>query len=59
LDGVRELVVGTGGKSHYGLLDEQDQNYEVGNGSDFGVLRLDLGEDTYPTSERTPTHGSS
>jgi hypothetical protein len=23
-----------GGKNHYGLLDEKDPNYEVGNGSD-------------------------
>jgi hypothetical protein len=45
--GVREFVVGTGGKSHYGLLDVKDANYEFGNATDFGVLRLRLGEDSY------------
>jgi len=46
-NGIREFVVGTGGKSHYGLLEEKDSNYETGNATDFGVLRLHLGEDSY------------
>jgi len=46
-DGIREFVVGTGGKSHYGLLDEKDPNYESGNATDFGVLLLYLGDDSY------------
>jgi calcineurin-like phosphoesterase family protein len=46
-NGIREFVVGTGGKSHYGLLDVKDANYEFGNTTDFGVLRLRLGEDSY------------
>jgi hypothetical protein len=46
-NGVREFVVGTGGKSHYALLDVKDPNYEVGNATDFGVLRLRLGESSY------------
>ncbi|MDQ4108528.1 MAG: DNRLRE domain-containing protein [Actinomycetota bacterium] len=46
-NGIREFVVGTGGRSHYGLLDVKDANYEFGNATDFGVLRLSLGEDSY------------
>ena len=46
-DGIREFVVGTGGKSHYGLLEEKDANYETGNATDFGVLLLYLGDDSY------------
>lgn len=46
-DGIREFVVGTGGKSHYGLLDEKDPNYETGNAADFGVLLLHLGDAAY------------
>ena len=46
-NGIREFVVGTGGKSHYALLDEKDSNYESGNATDFGVLLLYLGDDAY------------
>jgi hypothetical protein len=46
-DGIREFVSGAGGKSHYGLLEEKDSNYETGNATDFGVLMLYLGEDSY------------
>jgi hypothetical protein len=46
-DGIREFVAGTGGKSHYGLLEEKDPNYETGNATDFGVLLLHLGKDSY------------
>jgi acid phosphatase type 7 len=46
-NGFREFVVGTGGKSLYGLLDQKDPNYEFGNATDFGVLRLYLGDGTY------------
>lgn len=45
--GIREFIVGTGGKSHYGFLDVKDANYEVGNASDFGVLRLHLAQTSY------------
>ena len=45
--GIREFVVGTGGKSLYGLLDEKDPNFETGNATDFGVLMLHLGDDSY------------
>jgi len=45
--GIREFVVGTGGKSLYGLLDEKDPNFETGNATDFGVLLLQLGDDSY------------
>jgi hypothetical protein len=46
-NGIREFVVGTGGRSHYGFLDLKDANYEFGNATDFGVLRLRLGESSY------------
>jgi len=46
-DGIREFVVGTGGKSHYGLLEEKDPNYETGNTTEFGVLLLHLANDSY------------
>ena len=46
-NGIREFIVGTGGKSHYGLLDVKDANYEVGNATDFGVLRLHLAQTSY------------
>lgn len=45
--GIREFVVGTGGRSHYGLLDVKDPNYEAGNATDFGVLRIRLAETSY------------
>jgi len=46
-NGIREFVAGTGGKSHYGLLEEKDRNYEAGNATDFGVLLLHLGSGAY------------
>jgi hypothetical protein len=46
-NGIREFVVGTGGKSHYGFLEVKDANYEVGNATDFGVLRLHLAQTSY------------
>jgi hypothetical protein len=46
-NGIREFVVGTGGSGHYGFLDVKDANYEFGNATDFGVLRLRLGENSY------------
>ena len=45
--GIREFIVGTGGKSHYGFLDVKDANYEIGNATDFGVLRLHLAQTSY------------
>jgi acid phosphatase type 7 len=46
-NGFREFIAGTGGKSHYGMLAQKDVNYEVGNTTDFGVLRLYLGDGAY------------
>ncbi len=43
--GIREFVVGTGGKSHQGF-NTPDQNSEVRDASTFGVLELTL----HPTS---------
>ena len=39
--GIRQFVVGTGGRSHYGFATTQP-NSEVRNGDTFGVLRLRL-----------------
>ena len=46
-NGIREFVVGTGGKSHYGLSAVKDPNYQFGNATDFGVLKLRLGDNSY------------
>jgi hypothetical protein len=45
--GIRQFVVGTGGKALYPLLEEKDPNFEAGHASDFGVLKLHLGEGAY------------
>jgi hypothetical protein len=39
--GIREFVVGTGGKTHYGFT-KTESNSEVRNGDTFGVLKLTL-----------------
>ena len=39
--GLRQFVVGTGGRSHY-ALGGRIANSEVGNDSSYGVLRLTL-----------------
>jgi acid phosphatase type 7 len=44
--GIRELVVGTGGKSHYGFIVVKP-NSEVRNADTFGVLELTLHEASY------------
>jgi len=45
-NGVREFVVGTGGKSHYSLNSEDD-NLEAFNISTFGVLKMTLHDTSY------------
>ena len=45
--GVREFVVGTGGKSHYGFRDPPLANSQARNDDAFGVLRLQLDTDAY------------
>ena len=46
--GIREFVVGTGGKSHYGFLPLAiEPNSEVRDSSAFGVLRLTLHPNGY------------
>jgi hypothetical protein len=44
--GIREFVVGTGGKSHYGFTPIKP-NSEVRNAATFGILRLILHPDSY------------
>ncbi|PZR62030.1 MAG: hypothetical protein DLM71_07380 [Chloroflexi bacterium] len=44
--GIREFVVGTGGKSHYGFLTSQ-ANSEVRDTGTFGALKLTLGAGRY------------
>ena len=44
--GIRQLVVGTGGRSHYGLRERQP-NSVVFDGETYGVLRLELRPSSY------------
>ena len=46
-EGIRQFVVGTGGKALYPMLVEKDPNFEAGQASEFGVLKLHLGEGAY------------
>jgi hypothetical protein len=46
-DGIREFVVGTGGKSHYPFQDDPLPTTEVRNDSAYGLLWLALGDGTY------------
>jgi acid phosphatase type 7 len=45
-EGMRQFVVGTGGRSHYGIRSVQ-QGSEVRNTTSYGVLRLNLRPDGY------------
>jgi hypothetical protein len=45
-NGIRQFVVGTGGRSHYGLGTRQP-NSEVSNGTTYGVLKLTLSSGGY------------
>ena len=45
--GIREFVVGTGGTSHYEIHEQKDSNYQAGDATHFGVLRLHLREHSY------------
>lgn len=56
-DGIREFVVGTGGRSHYGF-GTPIANSEVRNGDTYGVLKLTLGSGTY-SWEFVPVAGQS
>jgi hypothetical protein len=40
--GIRQFVVGTGGRSHYGLAATPQPHSEVRNGDTYGVLQLTL-----------------
>jgi hypothetical protein len=46
-DGIREFVVGTGGKSHDSLSGPKDPDFEFGLGTQYGVLKLRLGDNAY------------
>ena len=45
INGVREFVVGTGGRSHYTVSPVTGQ--EATNADTYGVLRMTLGDDSY------------
>ena len=45
--GIREFVVGTGGRSHYALQPRTDGRREAGDASSFGVLALTLKPTSY------------
>ena len=47
VDGVREFVVGTGGKSHYRFFRDPLPTTEARNDSTYGLLWLALGEGSY------------
>ena len=44
--GIREFVVGTGGRSHYDF-DTIQPNSEIRNNDTFGILKLTLMSDRY------------
>lgn len=46
-NGIREFVVGTGGKVHYAVDADAVQNREVANGETYGVLKLTLHAGSY------------
>jgi acid phosphatase type 7 len=46
-NGIREFVVGTGGKVHYAVDAAAVQNREVANGETYGVLKLTLHAGSY------------
>jgi acid phosphatase type 7 len=61
--GIRQFIVGTGGKSHY-AVDAQAENREAANGDTFGVLKLTLRADGYdwrfaPEAGKTYTDSGS
>jgi hypothetical protein len=61
--GLREFVVGTGGKSHYGFVSIQP-NSQVRNADTFGVLKMTLHSSSYdwrfvPEAGRTFTDSGS
>jgi len=47
VDGVREFVVGTGGRSLYPFEDDALPATEIRHDDTYGLLRLDLGEGNY------------
>jgi hypothetical protein len=46
-NGIREFIVGTGGKSHDSLSGPKDLDFEFGLGTQYGVLKLRLGDNSY------------
>jgi hypothetical protein len=55
--GIRQFVVGTGGKSHYAIASVR-QNSEVHNDNTYGVLKLILNTSDY-SWEFTPIDGGT
>jgi acid phosphatase type 7 len=45
--GIRQFIVGTGGRNLYALRARPDPNLQAGDDRHFGVLRLTLGERSY------------
>jgi hypothetical protein len=43
--GIREFIVGTGGRSHYSI--RSDSRREAGDGATYGVLKLTQRENGY------------
>ena len=57
LRGLRQFVIGSGGRSHY-QFDSPISNSEIRNGDTFGVLKLTLHSDSY-TWEFIPEEGKT
>lgn len=57
-NGIREIVAGTGGESHYNDEGTPLPNSEVFNGTTYGVLKLTLGSGTY-TWQFVPVAGQT
>lgn len=57
-DGIREFIVGTGGKSHQPFAASPEDNSEVRNANTFGVLMMTLHKNSYEW-EFTPIAGQT
>jgi hypothetical protein len=49
-NGIREFIVGTGGRSHHGLSSTKPPNADVRDNTTFGILRLTLHPSSYDWS---------
>jgi len=57
-NGIRQFVVGTGGKVHYPVVPDPVPNREAANGDTFGVLKLTLHTNAYDWQFQPEAGGS-